>query len=215
MIIPFSFKGLCFEKKVLSKFLDSLCVVFQILLRMPSIHFLMSYICFREHIFFKTMYFICISNVVFFIMFYFQFFSVCMYVSEEPSGLVLKFKQNNMDDFSLVSLMLQNQIIIRTVQVTVNSGRTVRYKLTLPFDPTSQWYWRIEHPRFRGVSFSCMFDTVVTPGSCSLSRAFFAVAAILVTNCKNDHTFFFSGKFCSSRCKLYQPSVWYIHYLEP
>lgn len=39
-----------------------------------------------------------------------------------------------MDDFSLVSLMLlvNQQIIIRTVQVTVNSGRTVRYKLTLP-----------------------------------------------------------------------------------
>ena len=103
---------------------------------MPSIYFLMSYICFREHIFFKTMYFICISNV-FFMMFYFEFFSVCMYICEEPSGLVLKFKQNNMDDFSLVSLMLQNQIVTRTVQVTVDPERTVRYKLTLPFDPTS------------------------------------------------------------------------------
>ena len=72
-------------------------------------------------------------------MFCFEFFSVCMYICEEPSGLVLKFKQNNMDDFSLVSLMLQNQIVTRTVQVTVNPGRTVRYKLTLPFDPTSRW----------------------------------------------------------------------------
>ena len=41
-------------------------------------------------------------------MFCFQFFSVCMYINEEPSGLVLKFKQNGMDDFSLVLLMLQN-----------------------------------------------------------------------------------------------------------
>lgn len=157
----------------------------------------MSYICFREHIFFKTMVFYlhikcCISHYVLF-----SVFSVCMYVSEEPSGLVLKFKQNNMDDFSLVSLMLQNQIIIRTVQVTVNFGRTVRYKLTLPFDPTSQWCWRIEHPpRFRGVSFSCMFDYshyswILLSITCLVCR----VAAILVTNCKNDHIFFFLENF--------------------
>lgn len=68
----------------------------------------------------------------------FSVFSVCMYVSEEPSGLVLKFKQNNMDDFSLVSTHVTDQII-RTVQVTVNSEELVRYKLTLPFDSTSQW----------------------------------------------------------------------------
>ena len=68
----------------------------------------MSYICFRAHIFLKTMYSICISNAVFLIMFCFQFFSVCMYINEEPSGLVLEFKQNGMDDFSLVLLMLQS-----------------------------------------------------------------------------------------------------------
>lgn len=32
----------------------------------------------------------------------FSFLSVCVYIDEEPSGLVLKFKQNSMDDFSLV-----------------------------------------------------------------------------------------------------------------
>lgn len=111
-----------FWKKVLSKFLDSLCVIFQILLRMPSIYFLMSYICFRKRTYFQNCILFAYQMLYFSLCSIFSF-SVCMYVSEEPSGLVLKFKQNNMDDFSfLVSLMLQNQIIIRTVQVTVNSG---------------------------------------------------------------------------------------------
>ena len=41
-----------------------------------------------------------------------------------------------MDDFSLVSFMFQNQVVTRTFQVTVYPGRTIRYKLTLPVDPS-------------------------------------------------------------------------------
>lgn len=87
----------------------------------------------------------------------FSSFSVCVYIDEKPSGLVFKFKQNSVDDFSVVSFMFQNQVIIRTFQVTVYPGRTIRYKLTLPVDPTPWWQWIKHHHRLYSISFSCVW----------------------------------------------------------
>lgn len=102
------------------------------------------YLFWRAHIFQNYGLYLHIKCWVF-LYTLFSSFSVCISIDDEPSGLVLKFRQNSMDGFSVVLSMFHSQIVIRNFQVTMYPRRTTIRKLTLLVASTPCWEWEVEH----------------------------------------------------------------------